>query len=42
MRAARKPVQQQHQPKTTHEIARDELLGGDKKQETGKQLALKQ
>ncbi|CAM6014978.1 unnamed protein product [Sphagnum balticum] len=42
MRAARKPVQQQQQPKTTHEIARDELLGGDKKQEAGKQLALKQ
>jgi hypothetical protein len=41
MRATRKPVQQQ-QPKTTHEIARDELLGGDKKQEAGKQLALKQ
>jgi hypothetical protein len=42
MRAARKPVQQQQQPKKTHEIARDELLGGDKKQEAGKQLALKQ
>jgi hypothetical protein len=41
MRATREPVQQQ-QPKTTHEIARDELLGGDKKQEAGKQLALKQ
>ncbi len=42
MRAARKPVRQRQQPKTTHEIARDELLGGDKKQEAGKQLALKQ